>query len=273
MARITARGRPPESMKFSEIASNQSTTGRFDRISSKCWLRSPRPSPSFARSAIPLAAATRAAQPAGAARRHVAAFLVVVADPQIARAHVGEHRRRRPEFFGQRLLCRDLALRLLGLQFGAELGPVLLKHLARPYPDAVALVGAVGAEALGIDRRGAGAERFALVGAGLHHLLAGAVQATATLAAAHVLDMAGVVDGGRAVTLAGAGIGLAAQLVAEPVRSGAAVEAHASMQWHSVGLRADIDRKGRLLFEGIRLRHRLARFRVCCAPMDGLQHD
>src|SRR5689334_16970959 len=231
-------------MKFSKIASNQSTAGSLDRISSKCWLRRPRTRPSLGMSAIPLAAATRAAQAAGAARRHVAALVVVLADPQIARADVGKRRRRLPERRGQRLVLGDLAARLLGEQFLPDLGPVLLEHLARAHPHALALVRPVGAETLGIDRRRAGAERLALVGAGIHHLLGGAVEAAAPLAAAGVLDMAGMVDGGRAVTLAGARIGLAAQQTAVPVRSGAAVEAHAGVQWHSLRLRTDIDRKG-----------------------------
>src|SRR5262245_35974484 len=127
-------------MKFSEIASNQSTAGWLDRISSKCRLRRPRPRPSLGRSAIPLAATTRAAQPAGAARRHVAALVVVLADPQIARTDVGKRSRRLPERRGKRLTLGNLATRLLGEQFLPDLGPVLLEHLARAHPHALALV-------------------------------------------------------------------------------------------------------------------------------------
>src|SRR5690242_14703221 len=143
-------------MKFSKIASNQSTAGSLDRISSKCRLRRPRPRPSLGRSAIPLAAATRAAQAAGAARRHVAALGVVGADPQVARADIGERRRHRPGLRRQRLGLRNQARLLLVDQFLLGLGPILLEHLAGARPDALALVGAVGAEALGIDRRRAG---------------------------------------------------------------------------------------------------------------------
>src|SRR6185312_14821503 len=152
------------------------------------------------------------------------------------------------------------ATRLLGEQILADLRPVLLEHLARPRPDALAFVGAVGAEALGIDRRGAGAERPAIVGARLVHLLAGAVEAAAALPATVVLDMAGVVDRGRAIALAGARVGHPVQRAndAESVRGGAAVEAHAGVQWHPLRLRGDLGRKRRLLGKRIRRRYRLA---------------
>src|SRR6516164_6636080 len=47
MSSRTWRGRPPESMKFSEMISNQSNCGWCSRMWAKCTVRNPSPRPRF----------------------------------------------------------------------------------------------------------------------------------------------------------------------------------------------------------------------------------
>ena len=82
--------------------------------------------------------------------------------------------------------------------------PILFEPLTSQRPHAPAFVDTVGAEALRINRRGAGAKSFALIFGRMCLFLSGTIETTSALALAIVLHVAGVVRRGGAIPLASA---------------------------------------------------------------------
>ena len=165
----------------------------------------------------------------------LSALFVVVADPQVGRAGGDERGGWAPE--RRRAAAGPRGSRPSPAWCAVPCGSWAssARTPRAPAPTRSALVGAVGAEALGVDRRGAGAERLAVVGAGIVHLLAGAVEAAAALPVAVVLDVAGVVDGGRAIALTGARISLGmSRLPAVPNRSAPAQLLRPMQAWAGI---------------------------------------
>src|ERR1700754_4002464 len=132
-------------------------------------------------SGYPLAATAGAAHAARPAGRH--AVTAIFLNPLDGRTVLKQFGMRRLGWLGRQG-------RVLLAQFWPGLPG---EHGARAQPDTLAAVAAIGAEALGVDRRGAASERGAAIGARFLLLFSRAVQAATALTGTSVLHAAGVI--------------------------------------------------------------------------------